>query len=203
MTEQEPPQTQQNQKRTALHPIYGTVPALIGVVIVIAHLRGALVPFEQQPILMNACLALVVFSLAMWMHYGMERVVAAVVLHFNKRRDEEEQAAARRHEEAEAAAAERHAEAEAAATARHEKAEAAAAKRHAESMEAINRLQRKAAQICTRMKAIEQRQAAIDKQIGTAVGDGKQLDRIEQQGVALGRMFIEEGLPSGTWTSPN
>lgn len=185
MTEQEAHKSQQNQKRTALHPIYGTVPALIGVVIVIAHLRGALVPFEQQSILMNACLALVAFSLALWLHYGMERVVAAVVLHFDARRNEEEQAAARRHQEAEAAAA-----------ARHEESEAAAAQRHAETIEALNCLTRKAGQICTRLKA-------IDKNLSSVIGEDKQLDRIEKQGVAIGRMFIDEGLPSGTWASPN
>lgn len=145
MTEQEQQQTQQNHQIIALHPIYGAVPALIGVVIVIAHVRGALVSHEHQGILLGACLSFVCLSLAMWLHYGMEIVVRRVVAHFDERHDEAQDAAERR---------------------------------HAEVMGQVTRLHYKADRMCARTKGIERR-----------------LVNLEKQGNALGRVFIEEGLP--------
>jgi len=86
MAEQEPHKPQKPQSNTS-QLIYGAVPALIGVIIVIAHLRRPLVSHDDQGILLVTCLALVGLSLTMWLYYSLGWVVKRVCAHFDQRHD--------------------------------------------------------------------------------------------------------------------
>jgi len=186
MTEQEQHPPQQD-KHFAPNPVLGAIPALAGVVLVGLHLRQPLVSAEDQPVLMSSCLGLLCISLAMWLFWGLERVVKRVTDRFDERHDRLEELAA-----------------DNMAALKLLSADSVAALK-----DSICKATRKLARLCRliedaerRLTDTEARLALAEEQLGVAVTklneitkeDG-QLDRIEQQGVNLGKIWIHEGDP--------
>lgn len=93
MTEQEQHPPQQD-KRFAPNPLIGAIPAVGGILLVGLHLREPLVSAVDQPVLMSSCLGLLCVSLALWLFWGLEKVVERVCRTFNERHDQLAAAAA-------------------------------------------------------------------------------------------------------------
>lgn len=171
MTEQEQqPQQKKQEKRFAPNPVIGAVPALVGVVIVLIHLRRPLVIPEDQSLLTNSCLGLLCISLGMWMFWGLELVVERVCGRFDER-----------HNHLEALAND------------NMRTLTLGLERLSESLTAARR---KLARLYKLVEDAERRLAGTETQLKAAEA---RLAIVEQQGVALGAVFIEEGVPRDAW----
>jgi hypothetical protein len=82
------PIEQQSQAPITVRPfIYGAVPALIGTVLVLIHLREAIVPHQYQAVLMNFWLACVCSTLAWWLFCALRQVADRICGEFEARHD--------------------------------------------------------------------------------------------------------------------
>lgn len=81
---QEPP-PQSHPVRDAL---YGAIPATIGTVLVLLHLRAPLVPPEYQSVLMNGWLGLICATLSYWLYRALRAVADRICAEFDTRHDE-------------------------------------------------------------------------------------------------------------------
>lgn len=190
MTEQEQHAPQQDNGTFAPNPVIGAIPALAGVVLVGLHLRQPLVSAEDQPVLMSSCLGALCLSLALWVLWALERVVQRVTDRFD----------------------ERHNRLETIAVENMNALKALSADSVADLKDSICKSTRKLARLCRLIEDAERRLTATESRLQQAeatlaataakldeiTADGGQLDRIEQQGVALGRAFIDDGLPHGS-----
>ncbi|MEU6858866.1 hypothetical protein AB0B28_08340 [Glycomyces sp. NPDC046736] len=79
---------------------------------------------------------------------------------------------------------------------RHDRLEAAAEAHASATQGALNRSHRKLARLCKLIEDAERRLAETERRLGHAQ---QQLATIEQQGVALGAAFIEDGVPQDSW----
>jgi DNA repair exonuclease SbcCD ATPase subunit len=140
--------------------VVGALPALVGVVLILIHLRRPLVSAEDQPIFTNSCLGLLCFTLAMWLFWGLELVAERICARFDERHNHLETSAEQHH----------------------------------------SKQQRKLARLCKLIEDAEDRLTATENRLEEAVARlgriEQQLDTVEQQGVALGAAFIDEGLPT-------
>jgi hypothetical protein len=79
----------QPQAATPVRPfIYGAVPALIGTVLVLIHLREPIVPHQYQAVLMNFWLACVCSTLAWWLFCALRQVADRICGAFETRHDD-------------------------------------------------------------------------------------------------------------------
>jgi hypothetical protein len=86
MTEPNEPQP---QAATPVRPyILGAIPALIGTVLVVVHLREPIVPQQHQSILMNVWLACLCSTLAWYLFCALRQVADRICSEFETRHDQ-------------------------------------------------------------------------------------------------------------------
>lgn len=186
MTDQEQHPPQQNTS-FAPNPIIGAVPALAGLVIAFLHLRRPIVHPDDQSILMNACLGLLCVSLALWLFWGLERVAQRVCDRFDERHDRLEALAADNMQALKMLSTDN--------VAALKDSICKATRKLARLCKLIEDAEKRLTDTETRLQQAETQLAAAAEKLGDITADDGPLHRIEQQGIALGRAFIDDGLP--------
>jgi hypothetical protein len=86
MTDQQEPRP---QAATPVRPyLYGAVPALVGTVLVLVHLREPIVPNQHQSVLMNFWLACVCSTLAWYLFCALRQVADRICGEFETRHEQ-------------------------------------------------------------------------------------------------------------------